>query len=131
MHPRTKKRIEEYGLGQLLQVNGLEVVEPIGYFEMLLLEKNAAMILTDSGGLQEESCILHVPCVTLRENTERPETLRIGCNVLAGTDANRIEAAVHKQMKIPRKWRNPYGNGTTGEKIASLVSKFLARRGSE
>jgi UDP-N-acetylglucosamine 2-epimerase (non-hydrolysing) len=130
MHPRTRKRVEEFGLQRLLDARGLEVVDPIGYFDMLILEKFAAMILTDSGGLQEEACILHVPCVTLRENTERPETLSIGCNVLAGTEAKRIEVAARRQLRISTKWRNPYGNGTTGEKIATLVSRFLARRGS-
>jgi UDP-N-acetylglucosamine 2-epimerase (non-hydrolysing) len=130
IHPRTRKRVEEFGLQHILDAKGLEVVNPVGYFDMLILEKNAALILTDSGGLQEEGCILHVPCVTLRENTERPETLSIGCNVLAGTDAKRIEVAARRQLKISTKWRNPYGNGTTGEKIATLVSRFLARRGS-
>jgi len=130
MHPRTRKRVMEFGLNHFLDAKGLEVIDPVGYFDMLVLEKNASLILTDSGGLQEEACILHVPCITLRENTERPETIDIGCNVLAGTDARRIEAAARRQLKISTKWRNPYGNGTTGEKIATLVSGFLARRGS-
>ena len=130
MHPRTRRRIEEFKLEDLLAAPGLSIIGPVGYFDTLILEKNAALILTDSGGLQEEACILRVPCVTLRENTERPETLEIGCNILAGTSARRITAAVRRQLKIRRKWRNPYGDGTTGEKIATLVSRFLARRGS-
>ena len=130
IHPRTRKRVEEFGLEHLLEGKGVRVVDPIGYFDMLILEKNASLILTDSGGLQEEACILRVPCVTLRENTERPETLRIGCNVLAGTSAKRIEMAVRKQLKIPKKWKNPYGNGTTGSKIAAIVDRSFTQRGS-
>jgi UDP-N-acetylglucosamine 2-epimerase (non-hydrolysing) len=129
IHPRTRKRVREFGLEKLLARRGLHVVGPVGYFDMLILEKNASLILTDSGGLQEEACILKVPCVTLRENTERPETIKLGCNVLAGTDRKRIERAVSLQMKKTIRWRNPYGDGTTGSQIARLVDSFLRRRG--
>lgn len=128
IHPRTMKRVREFGLQKLLKGKGLRSIEPVGYFDMLMLEKNAFMILTDSGGLQEEACSLMVPCVTLRENTERPETLEIGCNVLAGTDMGRIERAVVRQLDAPVSWKNPYGDGTAGKQIARLVKDFLDRR---
>src|SRR5439155_1087683 len=82
-----------------------------GYLDMLILEKEAAIVMTDSGGLQEESCFFRVPCVTLRENTERPETLQIGSNVLAGTDPARVRAAVRRQLGAKREWPNPFGDG--------------------
>jgi len=66
--------------------------------------------------------------VTLRENTERPETLEIGCNILAGTDMGRIEQAVKKQLHAPTSWKNPYGDGTAGKQIARIVKDFLDRR---
>ena len=92
---------------------------------MLVLEKEAALVMTDSGGLQEESCFFHVPCVTLRENTERPETLEIGSNVLAGTDPAQVRAAVRRQLAAKREWPNPFGDGTTGKQIAQHVAAFL------
>jgi len=92
---------------------------------MLVLEKNAALVMTDSGGLQEESCFFRVPCVTLRENTERPETLEIGSNVLAGTDPERVRDAVRRQLDVNRNWPNPYGDGTTGLQVAERVAAYL------
>ncbi len=129
IHPRTMRRVKEFNLDGLLTKQGLNVIEPVGYFDMLVLEKNSSLILSDSGGLQEEACILKVPCVTLRENTERPETLKIGCNVLAGTDKLRIERAVKKQLRSSIRWKNPYGDGTTGKKIANLIAQFFEKRG--
>ncbi len=126
IHPRTARRLRESGLEkQASALPRLRRIEPVGYLDMLTLEKDAALILTDSGGLQEEACILHVPCVTLRENTERPETLTIGSNVLAGTDPARVRAAVRKQLAVSRSWSSPYGDGTTSSRIASLVDAFL------
>ncbi len=129
IHPRTMRRVKEFNLDGLLTKQGLNVIEPVGYFDMLVLEKNSLLILSDSGGLQEEACILRVPCVTLRENTERPETLKIGCNMLAGTDKKRIERAVKRQLKLSIRWKNPYGDGTTGKKIADLIAQFFKKRG--
>ncbi len=126
VHPRTAKRIRDFGLEpRAAAIRGLRRTEPTGYLDLLELERNAALVLTDSGGLQEESCYFHVPCVTLRENTERPETLDIGCNVLAGTEPERVESAVRRQLDAPREWTNPYGDGTTGRRIAERVSAFL------
>lgn len=126
IHPRTVKRLKEFGLEKrAASMTKLRRIEPTGYLDMLLLEKNAALVMTDSGGLQEESCFFHVPCVTLRENTERPETLEIGANVLAGTDPTRVAEAVRKQLDAPRAWPNPYGDGTTGRRIADVVDGFV------
>ena len=90
-----------------------------------VLEKDAALVMTDSGGLQEESCYLQVPCVTLRENTERPETLSIGVDILAGTEPSRVAPAVRRQRSAKRGWPDPYGEGTTGKRIARIVNEVL------
>jgi len=126
IHPRTAKRLREFRLeSRAAAIAGLRRIEPTGYLDMLVLEKNAALVMTDSGGLQEESCFFHVPCVTLRENTERPETLDIGANVLAGTEPEKISACVVEQLARKPEWPNPYGDGTTGDKIARIVDEFL------
>jgi len=125
IHPRTEKMAKQHGLNALLKSPGLKVIPPTGYLDMLELERNAALVLTDSGGLQEEACFFRVPCVTLRESTERPETLNIGANVLAGTDPVRILDAAGKQLGAKREWPNPYGDGTTGERIAGIVAGFF------
>jgi len=89
VHPRARKQLQLFGINP----TGLTLVEPLNYLEFLQLESKAKLVLTDSGGVQEETCILKVPCVTLRENTERPETIDVGSNLLAGTSPNRILAA--------------------------------------
>src|SRR5256712_4152602 len=126
IHPRTARRLREFGLeARVAAQPTLRRIEPTGYLDMLVLEKNAALVMTDSGGLQEESCFFRVPCVTLRDNTERPETLEIGANVLAGTDPERVRDAVRRQLDADRKWPNPYGDGTTGLQIAERVAAYL------
>ncbi len=125
IHPRTERTVKQFGLSRLLKAPGLKVIEPTGYLDMLELERNAALVFTDSGGLQEEAAFFQVPFVTLRENTERPETLEIGANVLAGTDPRRILEAADRQLHAARGWPNPYGDGTTGPKIAEAVAAFL------
>ncbi len=126
IHPRTAKVIQGHGLEkQAGSIEGLRRIEPTGYFDMLVLEKNASLVMTDSGGLQEESCYFRVPCVTLRESTERPETLENGANVLAGTDPIRMVAAVKAQLEKDRDWVNPFGDGTTGSRVAEIVDAYL------
>ncbi len=126
IHPRTVKQLKKNGLEkQAAAITGLRRIEPTGYLDMLVLEKDAALVMTDSGGLQEESCYFRVPCVTLRENTERPETLDIGANVLAGTEPTRVVAAVRRQLEAIRDWPNPFGDGTTSNKIAEIADAFL------
>jgi len=118
IHPRTKKRIEEFGLEV---PEGIELIEPLGFLAFLQLEANAKLVLTDSGGVQEETCILGVPCVTLRDNTERPETLEVGSNVLVGVNQDRILEGVKKMLSKERDWRNPFGDGCAGVKIVEIL----------
>lgn len=119
IHPRTKKMLLRFNIK--LDQRKIMIIDPVGYLEMLILEKNAQLILTDSGGIQEEACILKVPCVTLRENTERPETLEVGSNILAGNDKISILSGVEKMLKTKKNWVNPFGNGHSAEKIISQI----------
>jgi UDP-N-acetylglucosamine 2-epimerase (non-hydrolysing) len=119
MHPRTQKMVREFSLS----TEGIRVIDPVGYLEFLILESRAALILTDSGGVQEESCILKVPCVTLRENTERPETITVGSNILTGTNAEKVLTASVHMREIPRMWDNPFGNGDAAYHIIDSCRK--------
>jgi UDP-N-acetylglucosamine 2-epimerase (non-hydrolysing) len=121
IHPRTKKHLEQFNIS--LKNHLIKVTEPIGYLDFLFLEKHAKLILTDSGGLQEESCILKVPCVTLRENTERPETIKIGCNLLAGTEPDKIMLGISKMLKRKIAWKNPFGREGVSERIINNILK--------
>jgi UDP-N-acetylglucosamine 2-epimerase (non-hydrolysing) len=126
IHPRTAKRLREYDLlERMKRIPHLRIIQPLGYLDFLLLLKCARLVLTDSGGIQEEACILKVPCVTLRENTERPETLKSGSNVLAGWHRKPILAAVARMLKKRRTWKQPFGNGTAGKKILDTITKIL------
>ena len=118
IHPRTMKRIKEFGLEV---PTGVELIEPLGFLEFLQLEANAKLVLTDSGGVQEETCILKVPCVTLRDNTERPETLEVGSNVLAGINQNKILEGVKIMLDRKRNWKNPFGGGEAGNIIIKIL----------
>jgi UDP-N-acetylglucosamine 2-epimerase (non-hydrolysing) len=85
------------------------------------------MALTDSGGIQEEACILRVPCVTLRDNTERPETVQAGMNILAGAESKRILECAKKITVKKIEWSNPYGDGKAGEKILEAAIVALSK----
>jgi UDP-N-acetylglucosamine 2-epimerase (non-hydrolysing) len=119
MHPRTQKMVHEFSLS----TEGIRVIDPVGYLEFLILESMAALLLTDSGGVQEESCILKVPCVTLRDNTERSETIDVGSNMLSGTNADKILAAADRMIDIPRTWSNPFGDGDAAHCIIEVCKK--------
>lgn len=119
IHPRTKKRIKEFGLEV---PGGVELIEPVGFLEFLQLEASAKLILTDSGGVQEEACILKVPCVTLRDNTERQETLAVGSNMLAGIKPEKI-LNCSLEMIGKRKWENPFGDGKAGNRIVEIITR--------
>lgn len=121
MHPRTKAQLEKFGI--VIRNKKIIVMEPVGYLEMLQMEKHAQLILTDSGGLQEEACILKVPCVTLRESTERPETLKIDANIIVGHDPEKIISGIQKMLKSKRKWDNPFGDGTSSNKILRIIKR--------
>lgn len=117
IHPRARKQLGIFGI----DTTGLMLVEPLDYLEFLQLESKARLILTDSGGVQEESCILGVPCVTLRDNTERPETLDVGSNILAGTSPDRILEAAKTLSAVKKGWVNPFGDGKTGKRIINIL----------
>ena len=117
-HPRTINRLAEF---DITLPEGIRIIEPPGYLEFLQLEKNAKLVLTDSGGVQEEACILRVPCVTLRNNTERPETIEVGSNILVGTNPSKILNGVSMMLKQSRNWVNPFGDGKAAEKIVSAL----------
>ncbi len=120
MHPRTKKRISQFGLELDKR---LQVIPPLGYFQFVRLMKNADLVLTDSGGVQEETCVLKVPCVTIRDNTERPETLLVGSNMLTKADPKNLLESVKLMRSKPRKWSNPFGDGHAGERIVNILTK--------
>lgn len=117
IHPRSKKMAKKFKIS----FKGINVIEPVSYLQFLHLQKNARLILTDSGGVQEESCILKVPCVTLRDNTERPETLEVGSNVLAGSNPDNILLCVKKMLERKKNWKNPFGNGKSAAKIVKIM----------
>jgi UDP-N-acetylglucosamine 2-epimerase (non-hydrolysing)/UDP-GlcNAc3NAcA epimerase len=121
-HPRTKKMVEQFGLAPLLESSSARVIEPLSYFDMLRLESEAAVILTDSGGMQKEACWLGVPCVTLRDETEWVETVEAGWNRLAGADPAAIVAATRAALEArPSEPGQLYGDGRAAERILAIV----------
>lgn len=119
IHPRAENNLKEFGIEVPERI---QVIEPQDYLDFLTLESSAAVILTDSGGVQEEACVLGVPCVTLRENTERPETIDAGANRLVGSEPDAIVTGVQEAFKASRDWENPFGDGTAAERILTAVS---------
>jgi UDP-N-acetylglucosamine 2-epimerase len=121
IHPRTRNKINEFKLK--IDSQKIVIVEPFSYLEMLLAEKFARLIITDSGGLQEEACILKVPCVTLRDNTERPETLEVGANILLSSYDKNFFEKVDLMLKKQKNWKNPFG-----EKVAKKIFNILNKK---
>jgi UDP-N-acetylglucosamine 2-epimerase (non-hydrolysing) len=144
-HPRTQKKIAEFGLeGFFSHQNGstesahspssgangrIRMVEPLGYLDFLSLMDHAAVVVTDSGGIQEETTSLGVPCVTVRENTERPATVEVGTNILAGTSPEGIRRAARQQLEskaehaVPEAW-----DGKSAHRILDVICRELAAR---
>jgi UDP-N-acetylglucosamine 2-epimerase (non-hydrolysing) len=120
IHPRTRKRLSEFDLAL---AEGLALIDPVDYLAFLKLEKHSRLILTDSGGVQEEACILKVPCVTLRSNTERPETIDVGANMLAGTEPAQILEKAKTMLNTNNEWENPFGDGTAAKQIISIIMR--------
>jgi UDP-N-acetylglucosamine 2-epimerase (non-hydrolysing) len=118
IHPRTKKMVESFRF----ELDGIKAIDPIGFLEFLQLEANSRLVLTDSGGIQEETCILGVPCVTIRDNTERPETLDVGSNTLVGAKAIDMLEGTRKMLKQGNDWENPFGDGKSGRYIIDYLS---------
>jgi len=121
LHPRTRKRIEEFGLVASISGNRVSVIEPLGYFDMISLIDAARVVLTDSGGMQEETTALRVPCLTLRENTERPITVEIGSSRLVGSNTSAILAAVDEILAGPPRFGTvpAIWDGHAAERIAN------------
>jgi UDP-N-acetylglucosamine 2-epimerase (non-hydrolysing) len=122
IHPRSRKMLGTLGLEAAAA--GLQLTEPLGYLDFLRLESTARLILSDSGGVQEEACILGVPCVTLRDATERPETIAVGASVLAGTDPVAIVEKSRAHAGAPRGWTHPFGDGRAGERILEIGRRW-------
>ncbi len=133
IHPRTRGRMEEFGLASTLgDLRNVTLCEPVGYLDFIRLMRDSKMVLTDSGGIQEETTALGIPCLTLRENTERPVTLTEGTNLLTGTDPDRVLAAVDdileergKKGKIPALW-----DGQAARRIVQILQSRSVRRES-
>jgi UDP-N-acetylglucosamine 2-epimerase (non-hydrolysing) len=133
-HPRTRKNLSEFGLLERVErAQGLRLIEPLGYLDFLRLYSGARLVLTDSGGIQEETTALGIPCLTLRENTERPVTVELGTNRVVGTDAERIvqeaeaalaRSAMNEPPRVPPLW-----DGRAADRILdALLERTSAMR---
>jgi UDP-N-acetylglucosamine 2-epimerase (non-hydrolysing) len=128
IHPRTRQRLQSLKLE--VDHSRLIFIDPIGYLQFLALQQRARAVITDSGGIQEETTFLGVPCLTVRENTERPVTITAGTNVLVGQnmgrlkeEVNRILSGTEKKGSVPPLW-----DGKAGERIADVVEGWLDGR---
>ena len=119
-HPRTEKMFKKFNLWDRLQKR-VKVIKPVGYFDMLVLEKNARKILTDSGGVQKEAYIFKVPCITLREKTEWVETVEDGWNVLVGAESGKI-VGMANDFEPNGEQRDVFGSGNASERIVEVIS---------
>ncbi len=118
-HPRSAKQMKKFKIS--VDTNKIKIISPLGYLSMINLEKRASLIITDSGGLQEEACILGVPCLTIRNNTERPETLEIGSNLLVGNKPKTILSGATRMLNNQTNWQHPYGDGNVGKRIVDYL----------
>ena len=144
VHPRTRRRIEDFSLRSQLEMargkgtnhahgpqRGIVTTDPLGYLDFLCLMKHATLVLTDSGGIQEETTCLGIPCVTLRDNTERPVTVENGTNTIAGRTKEGIREAISRQMtrkpseRVPEKW-----DGRAATRIVDVLIRAQEERAS-
>jgi UDP-N-acetylglucosamine 2-epimerase (non-hydrolysing) len=124
MHPRTKKMIDTFNLQNYIsRTENMIITDPIGYLDFMQLMQNAMLLLTDSGGIQEETTYLGIPCITIRENTERPITIELGTNVLVGPNAERIIEETNKILsgnakkgQVPELW-----DGKAAQRIVKIL----------
>ena len=136
VHPRTRKNIDSFSLmGYLTDADavnrtGIVPLDPLGYLDFLSLNDHARIVLTDSGGVQEETTALGVPCLTLRENTERPATVEHGSNQVVGVNPDRILAAARSILQNPaarRSQRPPLWDGRAASRIVAVIHEYLQR----
>lgn len=127
-HPRTVKTLKKFGMYSLIEeAPHIKMIKPIGYLDFLILESNSKLLMTDSGGIQEEAITMNVPCLTLRYNTERPETVEAGGNILVGANTEKILENVSKLLadqdlyQNMKKATNPYGDGTASKHIVDAI----------
>lgn len=125
LHPRTRKQIEKNGLSDDLS-SSVRFIDPVGYLDMLMLEKNAALITTDSGGVQKEAFFCGVPCVTIRDETEWIELVETGWNRLSPpTDATQVVASIMEALGTKGQAVQPYGDGDSGSRIAKIFCDYF------
>lgn len=127
IHPRTTKMFKYFGLeNELFNTRNLKVIEALSYLDFLKLLFNSKMVLTDSGGIQEESCILNIPCITLRNNTERPETIDAGGNIIASTLPDKVLDAVQQFLEVKKNmtWKQPFGEQAS-KSIVDILFKEI------
>jgi UDP-N-acetylglucosamine 2-epimerase (non-hydrolysing) len=146
-HPRTQKRLAEFGFERFFRIENashkgeeslsahadgrIRLIDPLGYLDFLCLMAHAAVVVTDSGGIQEETTCLGVPCVTVRENTERPVTVKVGTNVLAGTSKEGIRQATRQQLEsrvsgaVPEAW-----DGRSAQRILHVICREIEKKRS-
>jgi len=122
-HPKTKKILEKIKYNK----NIIKSIDPMDYFNFLSLLKNAKLAVSDSGGIQEEACILRVPLITIRNSTERPETLKIGCNILSKIKDNMIYKHSSTILRRNIKWKNPYGSGKASVNSYKIIKNFIKK----
>ncbi|AZQ82876.1 UDP-N-acetylglucosamine 2-epimerase (non-hydrolyzing) [Colwellia sp. Arc7-635] len=128
IHPRTQSKLKEF---KIELPSYLQLIPPVGYLDFIQLQKHAKLILTDSGGIQEEACLLGVPSLTLRENTERPEAVEVGASELVGRDAVKaVKAAKQWLSRDDYSWANPFGDGHVAEYIIDVIVKDLTQTDS-
>jgi len=126
VHPRTRKMIEGFGMSKTLEKGNIRLIDPVGYLDFLALMKGAKIVLTDSGGVQEEATTLGVPCITLRKNTERPESVEAGGNLIAGVEKEAILETLRTAEKTLRKVppeENPFGDGKAARRIVEILKE--------
>jgi UDP-N-acetylglucosamine 2-epimerase (non-hydrolysing) len=121
LHPRTRSPLQKQG--KSMGGNGIHVLEPLGLFDFVHLEQHALCVLTDSGTVQEECCLFNVPAVTLRDVTERPETIEAGSNILSGADSDTILSCVRTALNSTRDWAAP--REYLAKDVSSTVVKIL------
>jgi UDP-N-acetylglucosamine 2-epimerase (non-hydrolysing) len=133
IHPRTRKNLDSNEYSAILNNRNIILTDPLGYFDFIKLQKNALLVMTDSGGVQEETTFLGVPCLTLRENTERPVTITDGTNKLVNLDLKKITSQIDYYMSDgqPSKKRPMFWDGQTAERIVRILREHFANKAKQ